>query len=131
MAVFQLSISNCLLQPLEHAYNHHGRQTCMNELPNGNPTRHGRLKVKVFYFFIEFGLKLMKARIMWVSEKLGQLTRGVWGPTGLVLLSDYHMYYYMIKLRVILFPDIRAEKWPTQGINSCSKFTTDTQETDS
>ena len=31
----------------------------------------------------------------------------------------------------VLFPDIRAEKWPTQGINSCSKFTTDTQETDS
>ena len=82
MLCVSTSISKCLLQPLEHAYNHHGRQTCMNELPNGNPTRHGRLKVRLFIylFFIGFGLKLMKARIVWETEKLGQLTRGVWGP---------------------------------------------------
>lgn len=55
MAVFRLSISICLLQPLESAYHHQGRRTYMHELANGYLTRHGGLKVRCFYYYYFFG----------------------------------------------------------------------------
>ena len=97
MAAFRFSISICLLRPLEHSYHHQGRHTYMHELANGYLTRHGSLKVRFFFFFFFFflgglvgGLKLMKPRVVCVTEKLGQLNRGEWGPTGFYTSEKYN-----------------------------------------
>ena len=94
MAAFRFSISICLLRPLEHSYHHQGRHTYMHELANGYLTRHGGLKVRCSFFFFFGGwwggLKLVKPRVVWVTEKLGQLNRGEWGPTGFYTSEKYN-----------------------------------------
>ena len=52
---------------------HHGRHSYMHELPNGDLTRHGGLKVSFFFFFFFFVLVslslLFTAKIFSVMER--------------------------------------------------------------
>ena len=68
-------------------------------MANGYLTRHGGLSVcfVVVVVVAVVGLEVDEAQNS-VKEKLGQLTRGEWGPFGLVLLSDCCMYYTIIQV---------------------------------